>query len=122
MIDEKKLFACMLLSDQSPSNYRQSYWMKFLNQDTPVLYGPEYFAKKYDLPIFYYEVAKRKPGYYEVTLIPVSVDSKNTAYGEITYKHNKLLEETIIKNPSQWLWSHKRWKHSLNASEFEVHQ
>jgi KDO2-lipid IV(A) lauroyltransferase len=27
--------------------------------------------------------------------------------------HTKLLEDEIIKNPSQWLWSHKRWKREI---------
>ena len=28
----------------------------------------------------------------------------------ITVKINKIIEEMIIKNPGQWLWSHNRWK------------
>ena len=34
-----------------------------------------------------------------------SEDSKN-----ITLKINQILEEMIIKNPKQWIWSHNRWK------------
>ena len=29
---------------------------------------------------------------------------------EITDKLNKVLEEMILKNPDQWIWSHDRWK------------
>ena len=29
---------------------------------------------------------------------------------EITLKINKIIEEMIIKNPKQWIWSHNRWK------------
>ena len=29
---------------------------------------------------------------------------------DITLKINKILEKMIIKNPTQWLWSHNRWK------------
>ena len=32
-------------------------------------------------------------------------DSKN-----ITLKINRIIEEMIIKNPKQWIWSHNRWK------------
>ena len=28
----------------------------------------------------------------------------------ITDKLNRWLEEKIIKNPDQWIWSHNRWK------------
>ena len=29
---------------------------------------------------------------------------------EITQQLNKILEEMIIKNPNQWIWTHDRWK------------
>ncbi len=35
----------------------------------------------------------------------VSNDTKN-----ITIKINELMEKMVIKNPSQWIWSHNRWK------------
>ena len=35
----------------------------------------------------------------------VDSDTKN-----ITLKINQIIEKMIIKNPTQWLWSHNRWK------------
>ena len=35
----------------------------------------------------------------------VNEDTKN-----ITLKINQIIEKMIIKNPTQWLWSHNRWK------------
>jgi len=32
-------------------------------------------------------------------------DTKN-----ITLKINQIIEKMIIKNPTQWIWSHNRWK------------
>ena len=29
---------------------------------------------------------------------------------EITLKLNKVLENMIMKNPNQWIWTHDRWK------------
>ena len=29
---------------------------------------------------------------------------------EITKKLNQILENMIIKNPNQWIWTHNRWK------------
>jgi len=118
-IKNKKLFACMLLSDQSPSNHTKAFWMRFLNQDTPVLYGPEYFAKKYDVPVFFYIVNKIKRGYYELTLTPVTYHPKDEPYGDIIYKTNKLLEANMT-NPAEWLWTHKKWKYANNSKDFEV--
>ena len=29
---------------------------------------------------------------------------------ELTKELNKILEKMIIRNPSQWIWTHNRWK------------
>ena len=29
---------------------------------------------------------------------------------DLTFKLNKILENMIIKNPGQWIWTHDRWK------------
>ena len=29
---------------------------------------------------------------------------------EITLKLNEVLENMIMKNPNQWIWTHDRWK------------
>ena len=54
----------MMLSDQSPNNMNKSYKTLFLNQPSGMIYGAEYFARKYDIPVVYYEVIKEKTGHY----------------------------------------------------------
>jgi KDO2-lipid IV(A) lauroyltransferase len=99
-----------MLSDQSPNNLKKAFYTNFLNQDSAMIYGAEYFAKKYDFPVFYYQVIQDKAGYYHVELELISETPQQTEYGEITEKYVQLLEKTIQKNPQYWLWSHKRWK------------
>ncbi|MDP8234650.1 MAG: ELM1/GtrOC1 family putative glycosyltransferase [Candidatus Saelkia tenebricola] len=38
----------------------------------------------------------------------------NKSNNEILADYNNILERYIRKNPEQWLWFHKRWKHSAN--------
>ena len=109
-IAENEPCAYMMLSDQSPNNLKKAFYTKFLNQDSAMIYGAEYFAKKYDFPVFYYQVIQDQPGYYHVELELISETPQQTEYGEITEKYVQLLEKTIQKNPQYWLWSHKRWK------------
>jgi KDO2-lipid IV(A) lauroyltransferase len=109
-IAENKPCAYMMLSDQSPNNLKKAFYTNFLNQDSAMIYGAEYFAKKYDFPVFYYQVIQDKAGYYHVELELISETPQQTEYGEITVKYVQLLEKTIQKNPQYWLWSHKRWK------------
>jgi len=105
-----KLCTYMMLSDQSPGNLKKSYVTTFLNQKSCMIYGAEYFAKKYDFPVFYYEVIKVKRGFYKVELELITEKPCETANGEIIEKYVQLLEKTIKKAPQNWLWSHKRWK------------
>jgi KDO2-lipid IV(A) lauroyltransferase len=102
--------AYMMLFDQSKKP-ESSYWATFLHQDTGFIFGPEYFAKKYDFPVFYYNVKKVKRGFYEFDLTPIAKDPNQTEYGEITQHCIDILEQTINENPQYWLWSHRRWKH-----------
>jgi KDO2-lipid IV(A) lauroyltransferase len=103
----------MMLGDQSPNNLKKSYITTFLNQESCMIYGPEHFAKKYDLPVIYYEVIKTKRGYYEIHLELITKNPQETANGEIIEKYVQLLEKTIKKTPQFWLWSHRRWKNRI---------
>ena len=48
---------------------------------------------------------------YSITFEIISEDSNNIKEGEITKTYFNLLEKQIKNEPSQWLWSHRRWKH-----------
>ncbi|MFN4145457.1 MAG: lysophospholipid acyltransferase family protein [Runella sp.] len=113
--------AAVFAMDQSPSNPNSAYWLPFLNQDTPVLYGTEKYAKEYDLPIFYAHLSKPRTGYYVADFKLLTDTPRQTTYGEITQKMMQWLEADIKADPAPWLWSHKRWKHQrptkgVNAS------
>ncbi len=97
-------------TDQSPSSAKKAHWVKFLNQDTAVLFGTELYAKKYNMPVLYGEMRKVKRGYFEIEFSVVTDNPESTREGEITEKHTACLEQTILKDPQYWLWSHKRWK------------
>jgi len=109
-IQQNKFCTYMMLSDQSPNNLKRSYVTTFLNQESCIIYGAEYFAKKYDLPVIYYEVLKVKRGFYKIELKLITENPTQTATGEIIGKYVRLLEKTIKKAPQYWLWSHRRWK------------
>jgi KDO2-lipid IV(A) lauroyltransferase len=107
----KELYATVFAIDQSPPNPDRSYWMKFLHQDTAVLFGAEKYAKDFNLPVVYARLKKIKRGYYQLEFVDVIADPLKTGYGEITEKVTRLLENDIIEKPEFWLWSHRRWKH-----------
>ena len=103
--------ALMMLSDQSPSDPHKSYWTPFLNHDTAFLYGAEYFARKYNYPVFYYEVKKVRRGRYEVTFSLLCEHPEEVPQYGIVEAYVRRLEKQIREQPEYWLWSHRRWKH-----------
>lgn len=107
-----QLIAPLFAADQSPGNPKKAYWTTFLNQDTPVAYGPEKFALQYNYPVVFAYIKKIKRGYYEATVEMLCENPAETEYGEITELHVKALEKEILEQPEYWLWSHRRWKHS----------
>ena len=107
---ENKLTINCYISDQSPVREELDYFTRFLNQDTAVFLGIEKLAIKFNLPVVYFKMKKIKRGYYEVEIIDITGKPTETAPNEITDKHVRLLEETILEEPAYWLWSHRRWK------------
>jgi KDO2-lipid IV(A) lauroyltransferase len=102
--------------DQRPRNPDKSYWMQFLNQDTPVLFGAEKYAKEYSAPVIFCTINKVKRGHYEGVLKLIEESPEKTGYGEITSKNTLALEKDIVENPPFWLWTHKRWKHKRKVA------
>lgn len=102
--------AYVMAADQSPLSSEKAYWVEFLHQETGFLHGSEVYARKFDLNVVFMKVMKKRRGFYEITLIPVSTNPTQMPEGHITAQYAALLEECIKKQPSRWLWSHKRWK------------
>jgi Kdo2-lipid IVA lauroyltransferase/acyltransferase len=100
-----------LVSDQSPSSANLNYWTRFLNQDTAILVGPERMAKQTGFAVIYADVQKTSRGCYQTEFRLISADPVHTAEFEITETYARLMEQTILRDPAYWLWTHKRWKH-----------
>lgn len=97
-------------SDQSPLRGEVQYTLQFLNQPTAVLMGLEKIAIQTNKPVYYFDLKRVKRGFYEVDVLPLCLDPKETKNHEITDLFFEFLNTTIQREPSYWLWSHKRWK------------
>ncbi len=102
----------VLIADQNPSNKNKSVWVKFFGRETPFLRGAEILSRKYDLPVLFGEVKRIKRGFYEYEFHLLTENPKQLESGEITKLYAAKLEEIIKKQPENWLWSHRRWKHA----------
>ncbi|MEG1544584.1 MAG: lysophospholipid acyltransferase family protein [Tannerellaceae bacterium] len=116
---EKTPAVVVFLADQTPSPANLHYWTTFLNQETSILNGPERIAQKLDLPVVYMDTRQVKRGYYTVDAKIITKTPRLTPEFWITEQYTRLMEETILRNPSYWLWTHKRWKYKKKQNNEE---
>lgn len=101
-----------MISDQLPAKGTEKYWMSFLNQETAFYTGAEKLAKTLKYPVLYADMRKTKPGYYEMSFLEIFNGQETLKEGELTKRYAHQLEATIRSRPSDYLWSHRRWKYS----------
>lgn len=101
----------IMAADQSPSSVQKAIWVDFLGKKTAFLHGPELYAKKYNLPVVFVNIQRKKRGYYELEFDIIASNPYDFKDGEITQLYAKKLEAVILNKPENWLWSHRRWKH-----------
>ena len=71
---------------------------------------PAQFIKKFGAKIIPVHIERINVEKFNITFQDPIKFSKDSNIESITYKLNNILEEMIKKNPSQWIWSHNRWK------------
>jgi len=108
---EKILTLSGFIGDQTPPRDDISYWTTFLNQDTAFYRGAEKVAVKYDMPVIFMHIIKKKRGFYELKYSLISEHPREEEPNVITSRYAAMLEEIIRDKPEFWLWSHRRWKY-----------
>lgn len=109
---EKVLAMAGFIADQTPPPDDNAYWTTFLNQDTGFYRGAEKVAVKYDIPVIFINIVKRKRGFYELEYSLISENPRSEEPNAIIANYASRLEEVIRNQPEYWLWSHRRWKHT----------
>jgi KDO2-lipid IV(A) lauroyltransferase len=79
--------------------------------ETPIHFGAEMLAKRYDMNVLFLKGKKVKRGYYEATFEVLSEDVKSVPNYKISEEFMRKVEQQIYEAPEFYLWTHKRWKH-----------
>ena len=103
----KNGYSIALMIDQRVSEGIES---NFFNKKAFTTTIPAQLHLKYGLEIVPVYIERKNKHYFTVYFYePLSFDNnKDQIY--ITNKLNNVLENLILRNPSQWIWTHDRWK------------
>ena len=96
-----------LMIDQRVSEGIKS---KFFGKDAFTTTIPAQFVKKFNCKIVPVYIERKKDDNFKLKFYRPLSFSKNDNIETITSHLNLILEKMIISNPSQWIWTHDRWK------------
>jgi len=105
-----KQYSIGLAADQNPSVISNSYWLNFFNHPTPFVTGPDKAAIKNNTAVVFVKLIKIRRGKYRFDTKIITENAANMKDGALTLLYRDFLEETIMENPDNYLWSHRRWR------------
>ena len=88
--------------------------INFFNQPAQTTTIPAQLALKYNCKLVPISLKRIENVNFEMTVHqPYEISKKGNSEQDaqnITLKINQIIEKMVIENPTQWLWSHNRWK------------
>lgn len=109
---QQRRFILGLMADQNPSHLPAAVWLPFLHREAPFFRGPELMARKGKAAVVFAGIRKVKRGHYAVHLHSYCDDASTTAPGDVMRDYVRFMEDQVRTQPENWMWTHKRWKHT----------
>ena len=101
----------LMVADQSPYKKAIRYDIQFLNQTTPVFQGFDKIARKHDMGVVYLDIIRQGRGKFLYKFIDILPEHEKFAENEIVHKFFEHLEQSIHRQPDNYMWTHRRWKY-----------
>jgi len=96
-----------LMIDQRVSQGLRS---NFFNKKASTTTIPAQFIKKFKCDVVPIYIERTNNINFKISINKPIKFSDSSSIEVITNDLNKVLEEMILKNPEQWIWTHDRWK------------
>ena len=103
----KKNYSIAIMIDQRVSEGIKS---NFFGQGALTTTIPAQLVRKFGCKIVPVYIERIQDTFFKIKINKPIIYNKNSSIEEITLDLNKNLENMILNNPSQWIWSHNRWK------------
>jgi KDO2-lipid IV(A) lauroyltransferase len=115
---EPKIY--IFYTDQYPYRIATKHLLPtpFMHQKTLVMTGGAALAHKFRMSVWYMNVDRTRKGHYDVVFKPIADDASTMSPEAIMEKFYAYLENDIEANPSNYLWSHQRWKRKKSDRKF----
>lgn len=98
------------IADQTPKRLAIHHWLNFLNHDTAVFTGGEKISRKIHAAVYYLDMTRTERGKYVGKFVKISDDAADEPKNAVTERYFGMLEKSIRRQPSLWLWTHRRWR------------
>ncbi len=103
----KKGYSIALMVDQRVSEGEN---MPFFGKPALTTTLPAQLSLKFNLPIIPVLIKRQKDDNFKIEFMRKINPENFSDKFQLSKKINETLEELITKNPSQWIWTHNRWK------------
>jgi len=82
----------------------------FFGQNALTTTIPAQFVKKFNTKVVPIYIERLNNNKFKITVHDIIKFDNAHDIETITFKLNKILENMVLKNPAQWIWTHDRWK------------
>ena len=103
----KKNHSIALMIDQRVSEGER---INFFNKPALTTTLPAQLSIKYNLNIVPVYIKRNEKNDFVIEFLKAINPGKFKNKLDLSLKLNKILEEMIVRNPYQWIWTHNRWK------------
>ena len=118
LLEEGRLFGVLLDQDTKVDGV----FAHFLGRLAFTPSGTVKLAMRLNLPVFVVTTARQKNDTHRIFVREINLDSGNSLETDLVNnveKINAVIGETIEAYPDQWVWMHRRWRHSPADSGYE---
>ena len=104
----KKGYSIALMVDQRVSEGSK---VKFFNRDAYTTTLPAQLSSRFNCDIIPIYISRTREDLFEMEILdPIQISEKKNNKELLTNKINEVIEKLVLRDPSQWILTHNRWK------------
>ena len=106
--------AIVVIVDQFPFIQKRAYSLDFFGKESLFHNGVAILACRSGYPVYSFDIRKKARSVYEVRCDLIHKDPSSITPLQLTELYKVHLENLIKEAPEFWLWSHRRFKNSID--------